>query len=447
MLKRSHFIILLLLLISVVSTPATWAAKPYLNAQEAQSELYKSLKTMEGVVSVEKMETEFFKEKYAVVIEQLIDPKNPNIGTFTQRFFISHNDFSKPMVMVTEGYTAKYAMNPKYRDEISKKLGCNLVVVEHRFFAESTPKGCDWKYMTGFNAANDLHKINQGLRKIYPSKFITTGISKGGQTTMLYKTYFPNDADISVPYVGPICFGVEDGRHEPFLANKVGTAKDREIILAFQKEVLKRRDKIVPMIESFAKEKGYIFKNLSFDEVLDYSVLEYPFALWQWGTPTSKIPSLDSSDEELFTAVIKTAGGAEYFANMGDTAPFFVQAAQDLGYYGYDVKPFEGLLKIKSAKDYLKKYFLPEEAKNIKFNNSLHKDMYNYLKNNDPKMIFIYGEWDPWTAAAPQEQLFHLKTNMMLCIEPQGSHRARISTLPTEMQTNIWNTIEKWLNE
>ena len=445
---RLFLVAFALLLISVSLPIEASAQRDYKQNNEhiRATKLYKQLSSLDGVVSVQQMESKIFVEKYKVVITQLIDPKKPEVGTFTQRFFVNHMGYDKPVVFITEGYTAKYAERATYRDEIATKLNCNMVVVEHRYFAESTPDA-PWKYMTGFNAANDLHKINKNLRTIYTNKFITTGISKGGQTTMLYKTYFPNDADISVPYVGPICFGVEDGRHEPFLANTVGTASDRKIIYDLQKEVLSRRAKMIPLLKKLIEEKKYEFEDMSLDAVLDFSVLEYPFALWQWGNPIDKLPSLDSSDEVLFNEVIKTAGGAEYFANMGDTAPFYVQAAQDLGYYGYDVKPFKGLLSIKSAKNYLKEIFLPADAQDAKFDNKLHKDMYSYLKNNDPKMIFIYGEWDPWTAAAPKEFLFEGKTNMMMCIEAEGSHKARIGSLPEAMQETVWNTINKWLAE
>ena len=452
MLKFTRLLLVTSLLLSVsVSLPINVSAQhkhesTHAHKHEHSTELYKKLSSLDGVVSVQRMDSEIFVEKYKVVITQLIDPAKPKVGTFTQRFFVNHIGYDKPVVFITEGYTAKYAERLTYRDEISTKLNCNMVVVEHRYFAESTPDA-PWKYMTGFNAANDLHKINKNLRTVYNNKFITTGISKGGQTTMLYKTYFPNDADISVPYVGPICFGVEDGRHEPFLANTVGTAEDRKVIYELQKEVLSRRVKMIPLLKKLIEENKYEFEDMPLDAVLDFSVLEYPFALWQWGNPIDKLPALDSSDEVLFNEVIKTAGGADYFANMGDTAPFYVQAAQDLGYYGYDTKPFKGLLSIKSAKNYLKDIFLPADAKNVKFNNKLHKDMYNYLKNNDPKMIFIYGEWDPWTAAAPKEFLFEGKTNMMMCVEAEGSHRARIATLPESMQKNIWDTINKWLAE
>ena len=122
-----------------------------------------------------------------------------------------------------------------------------------------------------------------------PAKWISTGISKGGQTTMLYRAFFPDDVDISVPYVNSLCKGVEDGRHEPFL-RKVGTKQERRKDRSVPKEVLKRKEEILPLLEAFSKEKNLEYR-IPMPEVLDYCVLEYPFALWQWGTSVSVIPS------------------------------------------------------------------------------------------------------------------------------------------------------------
>ena len=43
---------------------------------------------------------------------------------------------------------------------------------------------------------------------------------------------------------------------------------------------------------------------------------------------------------------------------------------------------------------------LPEElVGKVDFRPALYHKIYNFLKDNDPKMIFIYGEIDPWSAA------------------------------------------------
>ena len=264
------------------------------NAQELQ----KKLEGLKGISGIEKLESDHYAEKYLVRITQPVDHKNPAAGTFTQRVIVAHVGFDRPTILVTEGYGAAYALNPRYQEELSKLLDANMVFVEYRYFLESTPTPCNWKYLTAENSAYDLHNVNQIFRELYTGKWVSTGISKGGQTTCLYRAWFPDDVDFSVPYVAPLNRGVEDGRHEPFL-RKVGTKKDRQKIEAFQIEILKHKDEIVPMLEKFCKDKKLEFR-IPIAEVLDYCVLEYPFALWQWGTPTSVIPPLTSDAKTLF---------------------------------------------------------------------------------------------------------------------------------------------------
>lgn len=437
---RTIFLFLALFTASIVSAQET-TNEVLFSSHKPNSELYNKLKSLEGVVSVERLESNKFDEKYLINVKQFIDHNDTLKGTFNQRVIVSHIDYSKPVVMVCEGYGAGYGMNPQYQEEISKKLNANQIFIEHRFFLDSTPEPCDWSYMTGKNAADDLHVVNTLLKQVYSGKWISIGISKGGQNTMIYRTYYPNDVDISVPYVGPICFEVEDGRHEPFIA-KCGTKEEQNKILEFQKEVLRRRDVMNQMLYELSEEKNYKFR-VPKEEILDYCVLEFPFALYQLGFSVNSIPENSTNDKDIFNYLMKVSS-AEYFGNH-DTQSFFVQAVTDLGYYGYDTKPLKKLLYIKSAEGYLSRMFLPEDAKNIKFNKQLSQDIYSFLGNNDPKMIFIYGEKDPWSAVMPSKKLFKNKQNMSLYIQENGSHKARIGTMPEHIQNEIWNKINEWL--
>ena len=97
----------------------------------------------------------------------------------------------------------------------------------HRFFDQSVPEGgIPWENLTIKQAADDQHEIIQAIRqKIYPaSKWISTGISKGGQTTIFHRYFYPADVDISVPYVAPLNLEYVDPRLDKFL-NRLGTAK------------------------------------------------------------------------------------------------------------------------------------------------------------------------------------------------------------------------------
>ena len=428
--RRIHYILLFFFL-------SVWTV------MAAPGEIKEKLAALKGISKIEQLKSDFYPEKYVVRIEQQVDPKNPAAGTFTQRVIVGHIGFDRPTIIVTEGYGAAYALNPRYREELSKLLNANLVFVEYRYFLESTPEPKNWDYLTAENSAYDLHNVRNTFKQIYPGKWISTGISKGGQTTMLYRAYFPDDVDFSVPYVGPLCKGVEDGRHEPFL-RKVGTKAERKKIKEFQLEVLKRKADMLPLLKDYTQKLKLTFR-MPLEEVLDYCVLEYTFALWQWGTSVNTIPPKDSDNEMIFEHLMQISG-PDYFAENQPNISFFVQAARELGYYGYDVKPFKKYLSIKNAKGYLNKIMLPNELVNqVDFRPALYHKIYNYLKENDPKMIFIYGEVDPWSAA--MVPVFKGKKNEQVYIQPRGSHRARISNMPHDMKEQILTQINKWLAE
>ena len=426
--KRISHLLLLLLLVIV-------------SANASNKELYQKLCTLKGVITVDSLPSDYSTEKYVVTIRQPLDHKHPEKGSFTQRVVISHEGFDRPTVLVTEGYGGDYALNPRYRDELAGLFQTNTVFVEHRYFSGSVPDTVDWQYLTAPNSASDLHLITTLFKQIYPQKWISTGISKGGQTALIYRAFFPNDVDITVPYVAPVSRSAEDGRHEPFL-NKVGDKKTRQAILSFQREVLKRRGEIIPLLEKFCMEKQLSFR-ISMNEVLDYCVLEYSFAFWQWGTPASHIPANSATTEVLFKHLTEISG-PDYFATGQPTQAFFIQAARELGYYGYDIEPFKDLLFIRTAKDYLQRIMLPEGI-TIQFQPELYKKLTNFIETSDPRLIFVYGEYDPWTSVGITK--LDGKKNMFVAIQPKGSHRARINTLPDSLRDKVIKTINLWLEK
>lgn len=223
-------------------------------AAPAQTDLQQKLGRISAITETRPLESTRFSEKYVTYFTQPLDHRRPEKGSFRQRVIVSHVGFDRPTVIVTEGYGAAYALNPKYREELSELLDANMIFVEYRYFLESTPEPKDWQYLTAENSADDLHAVRNAFKSIYPGKWIATGISKGGQTTLLYRTFYPDDVDISVPYVAPLCYGAEDGRHEPFL-RKVSTPEDRKRIEDFQLEVLKRKAALLPALRNIAMKK------------------------------------------------------------------------------------------------------------------------------------------------------------------------------------------------
>ncbi len=427
--KKFRITILLLVALMAVGSLA---------AQEMESRI----KALEGVVEVKPLPAGEFKEKYEVMLRQPLDWNHPEAGEFQQRVVVMHAGDDRPTMLITQGYAAGFALREHYREEISRLFNTNMVFVEHRYFDRSMPENPDWDHLTAENSAHDLHAIKTLFAQLYPSKWIASGISKGGTTTMLYATFYPGDVDIYVPYVGPVCTSREDKRFNPFL-REVSSPEKRAVVEEFQKELLRRKDRLMPLFEKYCTDHHLEFR-IPLREVFDYCVLEYSFSLWQWGTDPAVQPALTASDEEMADFLIK-AVDPDYFSIGTANASFFVQAAKELGYYPYDLTPFKGLIELKSAKDYLRKIFVPEELRRVKFDKTLYKKMRKYLKNNDPKMLLIYGEDDPWTAPGAGWAASG-KQNMRYFVAPAGSHRARILTLPDEQKYLAIALLHQWLN-
>lgn len=406
------------------------------------AQLSEFLKTQPEIKAIEKITgNDFFNETYKIMVRQPLDHSDTLKGFFFQRVFVADKGKENPVLLITEGYGANYAANPRYINELSPMLNSNQICVEHRYFGESWPDPVNWDYLTVTNAEGDHHAIVELFKKYYSGKWVNTGISKGGQTAVYHRAFYPDDVDVTVAYVAPLNFGVEDGRHEPFIKNKPGTAEDRKTIVDFQLRILKNRDLLIPKLVEYSKEKGLEYR-ISMDEVLDYTVLEFPFAFWQWGKSPDEIPSENASLDECFNYLMEVPGPSYFsISGMENTKSFFVQAAHELGYYGYDIKPFKKYLSIKSSKSYLNKIFLPDDLK-IKYDKSTAIQVKRFMKTTDSDILFIYGEYDPWSATGFEVQD---KNNLLKIVKPGGSHSTRINNLPPDQKKQVKEKLEEWL--
>lgn len=416
-----------------------------LESKAEKTAFQQQLELLPEVKSVQPIEhVPFFSETFEIMVEQPIDHSNPSGGKFLQRVVLSHYNPYSPIVFVTEGYGAEYATRATYINELSSIIQANQIVVEHRFFGKSVPTNPNWDDLTVENACADLHRIHRIFSKIYNSKnkWIATGISKGGSQTLLYHALYPDDMHIWIPYVAPINFGVEDGRHEPFLDN-VGSPACRTAITEFQQRVLQQREQITPLLDSLVKANNYTMR-IGIDELLDYVVLEYNFSFWQWGHSCAKIPSANDSYRTHFKYLVEVCG-PDYFVIEGIESylPFFVQAQKQLGYYGYKTEHLEPYLKIENSKGYLKKIFLPEIV-NYKFSKKLSKKTVKAVNKNGQRVMLVYGEVDPWTASGVTP---NRKSQAVRVVSPNHNHRARIADLPLDIKKEVYKTLETWLEQ
>ena len=225
---------------------------------------------------------------YKVFITQLIDHNDASKGTFKQQVWLSHMSFEKQNVIVTQGYESPY----NSITEPAKLIGANQMDVEHRFFGNSIPAGMDYKYLTIEQATADLHHIREVFSTIYKKDWISTGISKGGETTVYYRYFFPNDVKVSIPYVAPLALSTEDPRIYHFF-DTVNTAECRKAVMDFQTRILSNRKKSERILKKINKKDSLSFTYLTFDQAFEYAVLEYSFSFWQWNGVCADIPTKD----------------------------------------------------------------------------------------------------------------------------------------------------------
>jgi hypothetical protein len=207
--------------------------------QNIEKSNFEKLAAIKNVVSIEKRETVgHFDENYEIWFEQPIDHNNPSKGTFRQRVFLGFENPSAPVFVELRGYN----IGRENAGELANHYHANQLTIEHRYFTNSRPKEIDWNTLTIENAAKDQAIIIDAIRSsLYPNtKFISTGISKGCQTVMAHLSYFPENVDACVCYVGPLNYQREDPRIYEFLEN-VGSEADREKVKDFQELCFENR--------------------------------------------------------------------------------------------------------------------------------------------------------------------------------------------------------------
>lgn len=425
---RSKICILLLVILSITELNYAQTDKTL------SSELYQWLKSLPDIEVTSIKSDNIFSEAYEIFITQPIDHNNPDGPKFKEQLFLSHIDKEKPMVIDLDGY----AVNNR-TTELSRILGCNQIMVEHRYFGESVPAPFDWKYLTIKQAADDHHRIIELFKQYYTGKWITTGISKGGSCAIFHGYFYPDDADASVPYVGPLNLSIDDQRVYEWIKT-VSTPECRQKVFNFQKLCFEKRDELYPMFLDNANKKNLKYEIVGNEKAYEYAVLEYSFAYWQWGDGNcDEIPDENSSLDEIWEHLLKN-GGVTYFddSSIEDNYPFFYQCYTEFGYYAYEVDQFKDYIKYADGKT---PFFIPPDS-NPTYDPTLLKSISNWASNEAENFIFIYGGNDPWTSPGV---CLSGKTNSLRMVLPNGSHASRIKGFSKKDKDLIYSRLESWL--
>ena len=376
--------------------------------------------------------------EWELSIEQPLDHDGER-GTFRQRLILRHVAQDRPAVLVTEGYAIG-----GMRGELSRRLDANELVVEHRYFGTSRPDSLDWRFLTIRQAAADHHRVLKAFRPLYRGPWVSTGISKGGQTALFYRYYYPDDVAATVAYVAPLPLGQEDPRLQDFVQRQ-GSDSCRAAIRAFQRALLTRRAEILPLLDDYAAVKTYSYAGVGRARALDYAALEFPFAFWQLSSgDCAAIPDSGATAAELF-AYLK---GMNYLYLYDDDVirnyhPAFYQFMTELGYYGYDTTAVAGLLS--GGAPPANRDFGPPEA-DLAYRDGYMAGIVEWLRRHGDRIIYIYGAQDSWSGAAMTLPERGGPAAAVMMVEG-GWHNVRISSMSAAQQARLDSLLGAWVAE
>ncbi|MBK9641634.1 MAG: hypothetical protein IPO72_10215 [Saprospiraceae bacterium] len=376
---------------------------------------------------------EGFKFVLEVNLLQKVDHHNADSEKFYQKIYLYHKSRKKPNVLVTEGYAIRDNVY-----EPTRIFDANQISVEFRYSGSSTPKVLDWKFLKQEQALLDLNEIQKRFSKIYKNKWISTGISKGGTTSILYSLTFPKNLSAVVAYVATFALAQEDFRTIDHYRNKVSTPECRAKVFEFQKQIFNQRDELKLLIDTLAITEQVEFP-LGIEKTIEYAALEYPFSFWQWGFGCSEIPESSATAREIFEHLEETVDINLYDdKNCAYYLPAYYQNMTELGYYGFDTVGLSTYLKLEKNPSNL--IFCPKDIPII-YDPSYMRMMHEKAVHQGHHILYIYGEMDTWTSCGvvPDKNLDAARFEMK-----GGNHRTRIRNFSVEEKTQIYQHLQRW---
>ncbi|MCT9930686.1 aminopeptidase [Planotetraspora sp. A-T 1434] len=428
--------ILLICLLFSLLLPGTAAAAP---AGQSDDGILAKLKAVHGLKVVSKKRVSEKYTLFTLTFTQPVDHRHPGAGTFQQRLNIMHRSASLPTVLFTSGYSL---YGGSRLSEPSRILGGNEVAVEHRFFGASTPKPKDWTKLDIWQEASDEHAIVQALKPVYTGNWIATGGSKGGMTAVYHRRFYPGDVSGVVAYVAPDdAVNSDDRRYEEFFTH-VGTPACRTALRNVQREALKRRARLVPRLKALAKRDGLTFTRTvgSADRSFELSVLDSVWTFWQYfGTRyCGGIPRRSASDAAIFRWVDKIQQWYVYTdQGIAPYLGYYYQAATQLGWATLGFGHLKGLLRYPGL--YQADSSLPKSLRS-RYDGAAMKDVDGWVATRSDEMMFVYGEYDPWSA----ERFTPRGGDCHVFVAPKGNHGASIATLSAADEEKATAVLSRW---
>ncbi|WP_426509997.1 S28 family serine protease [Dactylosporangium sp. McL0621] len=380
---------------------------------------------------------------FILSITQPVDHLNPRAGTFQQRFTLLHRGTDRPMVLQTTGYNVpEYA----FRSEPTRLVDGNQISVEQRFFTPSRPANPNWpQQMTIWQAATDHHRIVTALKPVYSQKWISTGASKGGMTSVYHRRFYPGDVDGTVAYVAPQdVVNDEDSAYDKFFT-KVGTAQCRAALDGVQIEAFHRRAELVARYQAWATGNQRTFDIVGgVDRAFEFMVNGTTWAFWQYSLESdcADVPPATASSDDIWNW-IDLIYGLDSNTDQGITPyiTYYFQASYQLGYPDVSQPHLKGLQHYRGqdrAQSYIPRELVP------RFQPFTMLDIDIWVKFAGSRLLFVYGANDPW--GAEPFRLGPFTRDSQWYMATGANHGANIAALKPDETAKATAALLRWAN-
>jgi len=425
-------------LLTVVSCGSGDVNNSEINNDNEKISLMSQLENISGVVQVESIPSpEGFIKAFKVMFEQPVNHHNDVEGSFHQQVILYIRNTNAPNLLELSGYGLTDSVS-----EISELWQTNQINVEHRYFGEGIDVWQNLSTLTLAQAAADSHQILSKLSPILGKRWISSGNSKGGIAALAHHYFYPDDVEGTVAYVTPLLSGLFDSRISQFAA-QYGSDDCRQTLVDFQENVLLNKGKMAEYIIDLFSRNNLSFSLLSAPKIIEYATYEYPIQFWQWGDgDCSKIPDASSSPEAVFEHLRRTVPihlySAQYFP---DLQTYYIQAAKELGEYPFVTEHLSHLISEDTNPSFIR--LLPN-SHDISYDGSTIADIKFWAESEAKNLIYIYGEQDPWTAAAVD--LSHNFESLSFVV-PGQNHGVALSHLNSQAMAQVSQHVEIWIKE
>jgi hypothetical protein len=383
---------------------------------------------------------------FELEIRQPVDHRRPRGATFVQHLELYQRDVTAPMVMFVSGYFNYTYLSPQdtYLSDAAAIVGGNQISVEHRFYGDSVLHPARWNDLTIWQEAADEHHVVDVFKKLYRARWLITGISKGGETSIFHDFYYPHDFAGTFAWSAPSITDTFSHRYDRFLAN-VGTAACRTALLQAQIRALRNRASFEAKIAAAAQAAHEAFHDWvgGLDEDFEVTVLQTPFVFWQYGGDCSTVPGASAILQQLYDWFDATVGWLA--ADDQENVPFLpynYEAGTQLGYPIIDERAQLGSLLYYPLSAQAPQQDLAPGVPARALDQHLMRAVHQWVRIRGSHLLFLYGQDDPW-AAQPFSLGPGTRDSASYTI-PGGNHVSPYTELPAAQEQAFVETLRTW---